>query len=169
VARPALLRRLPRLRWREPTVWPPVPPEQYARYPTLADELALLEEHLLPAFVDLDRGAQREQNRFRRQQVLIFVGGFAATVFGAVQAALGEASWPGLLVAVTGAAVGSLTFAAHRRGSQHKYLHARLRTERLRSLYFCFLARAGPFAEDEHRTRTLIRSVEAIKNPPERP
>lgn len=164
--RPALLRRLPRLWWDRGEVWVPVPKDEQATYPALADDFAFLDEHLLPAFVDLDRRAQREQNRFRRQQLLILLGGAITTVLGAAQAALADAAWPGLLVAVTGAAVGALTFVARRRDSLSRYLSARLRTEQLRSVYFAYLGRVGEFAEGPRRQAALVGAVESIRHGP---
>jgi hypothetical protein len=164
---PVILRRLPRMRWRDPTVYPPVPTSQQRSYPALVDDLAVLEKELVPAFVELDRQAQLDQNRFRRQQLAIFVGGFITAVFGAVQAALADTSWPGLVVGITGAAVGSLTLVAHQRGSHRGYLHARLRAEQLRSLCFMYLAGVGDFADSGQRTPKLIAAVESIINAPE--
>ena len=160
----AVLRRVPRLWEGDTTVMPPVPVEDHKRYPTLADDFTFLHEELVPAFLELDRRARREQNRFRRQQLLIFVGGSATTVLGAVQAALSDVAWPGFLVAVTGAAVGALTFVARQRGSHRTYLHARLRAEQLRSLYFRYLGRMGEFADGGARRGTLIAAVETIRH-----
>lgn len=161
-SRVAALRRFPRLWWRETEVWPPVTPEEQARYANLADDFAVLDDELVPAFVELDGRAQREQNRFRRQQILIFLGGFVSTVASAAQAAL-VAAWPGLVVAVTGAGVATLTFVARQRRSRRSYLHARLRAEQLRSVYFLFLGRVDRFADPGARRGALVAAVEAIK------
>lgn len=160
---PALLRRLPRL-WRSAgNVWVPVPKEEQAQYPALAADFAFLDKHLLPSFVELDRRAQHEQNRFRRQQLLILLGGAITTVLGATQAALDEA-WPGWLVAVTGAALGALTFVARRRDSLSRYLSARLRAEQLRSLYFRYLGHVGEFADEQQRRAALVGAVESLRH-----
>lgn len=162
----ALLRRLPSLRAADGAVWAPVPEEEQADYPALADDFAFLDEHLLPSFVELDREAQQEQNRFRRSQALILLGGAVTSVLGATQAAVADASWPGLLVGITGAAVGSLTFVARRRNSLGRYLRARLGAEQLRSLYFRYLGQLGEFADTQHRRAALVGAVESIKHGP---
>lgn len=162
--RVALLRRLPRLWWRGGDVWLPVPEDQRAAYPTLADDLAFLDEHLGPAFVELDRVAQREQNRFRRQQLSILMGGAVTTVLGGVQAAFASAAWPGFLLAVTGAAVGSLSFVSRNRNSRGRYLGARLRAEQLRSLYFAYLGRLDAYAHEQTRKRELVAAVARIRH-----
>lgn len=165
--RPPVLRRLPRMRWRDVSPQPPVAPDEYAKYPSLADDLAFLDAELVPTFVDLDRRAQREQNRFRRQHLLILVGGLATTMLGALQAALADAAWPGIAVAIVGAAVGSFTFVSRQRRSQSAYLHARLRAEQLRSLCFRYLGRVGEFTDQDRRAQRLVGAIEAIKNAPE--
>lgn len=162
-ARPALLRRLPRLWWGEGEVWVPVPEEEQANYPALVDDFAFLDEYLVPAFAELDRCAQREQNRFRRQQLFLLLGGVATTVLSMAQVAV-EDPWPGVLVAVTGAAVGALTFVARRRRSLGRYLSARLRAEQLRSLYFAYLGRIGEFADEQRRQAALVGAVESTKH-----
>lgn len=160
---PAILRRLPRLWWSSTQVRVPVPEDEQAAFPELADDFAALDEYLVPSFLELDRRAQYEQNRFRRQQVLILVGGALTTVLGATQAALEDSAWPGLFVAVTGAAVGALTFIARRRGSLGRYLEARLSTEQLRSLYFAYLGRVDEFADEKQRRARLVGAVESIR------
>lgn len=162
--RPAALRRLPRLRWHDPPSSAPVGPADADRFPALADDLQVLSEELEPVFVDFDRRALREQNRFRRQQVLLFAGSLTTTVLGAVQAALGGTAWPGWLVAVTGGFMTALTFVARHRSSHLRYLETRLQAEQLRGLFFRYLGRMGPFAGDDARRRNALAAhVEMIR------
>src|SRR5262245_46947077 len=57
-----------------------------ALYPALADRIVALQTLLVPLFRECDEEAAVEQNRYRRQQVTLIIGGFLTATFGAVQA-----------------------------------------------------------------------------------
>ena len=170
MTRPALLKRLPRLVWQPREPQPLIAPKDRARYPELERDFALLDELLLPPFHARDGDALEAQNAFWRQQLLLIVGGTAATVLGIVQASLG-----GGVVALGGAEAvlaSLLTWVAvsARAGESHRrYLTGRLQAERLRSEYFVFLARAGAYAgvDDETRVRTLRATIDELDVAPE--
>jgi hypothetical protein len=148
----ALFRRLPSLRYRPPQ-WPIVPPEAGDEFAELRDDLTFLDAALLPKFRECDLTALVEQNRHRRQQLILLVAGAAGAVLGAVQAALSEFAWPGVLLALV--AVLSAVFAQqveHGRALQ-RYLDQRARAERLRSLYFQYLVRVDRYADAERKQR----------------
>jgi hypothetical protein len=95
-------------------------------------------------------------------------GGLLTTAFGALQAWLQTAPWPGVVVATLGAATSALTTVARRQGSLQNYLTARVRAERLRSLYFEYLA-STPAADDavrHERLRDLERQVVQLQSEP---
>jgi hypothetical protein len=146
VNRPVLLKRLPKLWWQRRDPEPLIAPEERAQYPELEADFALLDELLLPTFHQRDTAALEAQNAFWRQQLLLIVGGTAATVLGIVQSALGGGV---VVLGLTEAVVASLlTWLAlsARAGSWHRrYLTSRLQAERLRSEYFVFLAHAGSY------------------------
>jgi hypothetical protein len=50
-------------------------------------------------------------------------------------------AWPSIVVATLGAATSALITVSRRQDSLRRYLIARIRAERLRSLYFVFLAK----------------------------
>src|SRR5205807_1598910 len=102
--------------------------------------------------------ARREQNRYRWFTTLAIVGGLLTTVFGALQAWLRADPWPGVVVATLGAATSALTTVARRQGCLHSYLTARLRAERLRSLYFAHIAK--PPASDPATEHKELRELE---------
>jgi hypothetical protein len=161
----ALLRSLPRLRWRPRPRDPLVGLELARASPNLAPDFEILERELLPDFFRLDEAALQAQNTFRLGQLFVIVGGATATALGAVQAALGGGVLPlGIVGAlVAGALAGALTYV---RGSetQREYLTARLQAERLRSEYFLFLGRVPPYetGEDDDRLGRLREQVAAI-------
>ena len=121
---------------------PPHPflPPALADDPDLHDDVTLVHDVLLPAFDRFDQRAKLEQNRHRRQQVLLILGGMLTTVFGAVQAALASQAWPGIVVAGVGAATAAVASVGRQSGALDAYLGNRLKAERLRSTAFAFLA-----------------------------
>jgi hypothetical protein len=83
--------------------------------------------------------------------VLAIVGGLLTTTLGAVQAWLQSAAWPGVVVATLGAATSAITTVARRQGSLHNCLSARIRAERLRSLYFEYLVIPPESSDAKHQ------------------
>ena len=140
---PVLLAVFPKLWFRAPPSAPLLPEEARREYPLLAERIEEADRYVAPAFVECDQLALREQNRTRWFTVLAIAGGFLTTLFGAVQAWLQSALWPGVVVVTLGAATTALTTVARRQGSLQQYLAARLRAERLRSLYFEHVAQAA--------------------------
>jgi Protein of unknown function (DUF4231) len=161
----ALLRSLPRLRWRPGPRDPLVGLELVRASPNLVPDFEILDRELLPDFFRLDEAALRAQNTFRLGQLFVIVGGAAATALGALQAALGGGVLPlgiaGALVA--GALAGALTYVRGRE-TQDEYLTARLQAERLRTEYFLFLGRVPPYETADHDDRLgrLREQVAAI-------
>jgi hypothetical protein len=162
---PAVFGSLPRLVYRPAERHPLVAPELRAAAPALAEDIDLLDRELLPEFHDLDERALRAQNAFRLAQLFVIVGGAAATVLGAVQAASGGGE---TAIGVAEALVAGVLAAtvAHLRATQpqKEYFTSRLKAERLRGEYFIFLARLPPYdAEDEaERLRRLRARVDAV-------
>jgi hypothetical protein len=134
-----------------------------SRYETLAPRAAEANAVIYPAFADDDAEALVEQNRFRWFQVLAIVGGLLTTVFGAAQAWLQSARWPGVVVATLAAATTALTTVARRQDARQHYLTARLRAERLRSLYFRNLTRP-PIVDAEAERQMLALDVANVRS-----
>ena len=156
-----LLVTFPKLWFRAPPSAPLLPEDARREYPLLAERIEEADRYVAPAFAECDQVALREQNRWRWFTVLAIAGGFLTTVFGAVQAWLQSALWPGVVVVTVGAASGALTTVARRQGSLQQYLAARLRAERLRSLYFEHVAHGSAKPGEEGR-RDLERRVAEI-------
>jgi hypothetical protein len=156
--RPALLRRLPLLRWKRPEAYPLVASDAQARFPTLRDDFALLEGELMPTFRVHDTAALEAQNRFRLLQLLLIAGGMLATVLGTIQAALhGGNIALGIAEALLAGLLAPLAVSARSGRSHRRYLTSRLKAERLRSEYFVFLVRAGEYAQlDKPARRELL-------------
>lgn len=158
-----LFRRLPTLRWRAKKDEHLVPPAVRANYPSLADDFFLLEQELVPHFRTLDNEALRAQNRFRLEQVVIIFGGALATALGAVQVALINTVWSGIVEAVLTIILAAIAQRARAWNAQNRYFTNRLAAETLRSVYFKFLGRLGPYANENSRVPNLIRHVAEVR------
>jgi hypothetical protein len=162
---PVLLRRMPKLRWRDADASRQlVPLEEQGRYPALAADFAYLNDHLLDAYRLCDNEALRQQNYFYLANLVAIVGSLAATLLGIVQAAgTPGAFWFGLAETVLAAALGGGLLIATARTAHRGYYTSRLKAERLRSEYFLFLARHAPYAEEATRNPTLVQRVMEIQ------
>jgi hypothetical protein len=155
----AVLSVLPRPRLRLDPPGPLLGPRADDRYPALRTRIDEADRIVFPAFAALDITARAEQNRYRWFTMLALLGGLFTTMFGALQAWLSSQQWPGVVVATVGAATSALTTVARRQGSLQTYLTARIRAERLRSLYFEHLAKPPATSDD---TATTIALEEAV-------
>ena len=155
-----LFRRFPRLR--APASDPVLKAEHAVRYPALAADLAVLDEVVTPAFAELDEAALRDQNRYRRQQVVVLLGSALATGLGGLQAVFPGQRWPGVLLGLFGIAVAFSSHLADEGKTQAGYLEARVRAERLRALYFRYASMTGRYAGAD-RLLTLRGDVLSIQ------
>jgi hypothetical protein len=158
---PPLLARFPRLR-APATSRPVIPPGRRASYPDLAADFIVLDREVAPAFTQFDKKALRDQNRYRRQQVLVVLGAALVTGLGGVQAVFPGQRWPGVLLALLGIALATSARVAKEQAAQADYLDARVKAERLRGLHFQYLSRLGPYAEQD-RVVVLRHAVLAIR------
>lgn len=142
-----LFKRWPYLRWRPKEGEQIVPPEAKANCPAFADDFELLERELMPHFRELDNEALRAQNQFRLEQVALIFGGALATALGAVQAALTNAVWPGIVEAALAAGLAAVALRARALKAQEHYFTNRLKAETLRGEYFLFLGQVGRYAD----------------------
>lgn len=149
--------------WRPGTDWPVVPTER-AAYATLDSDLALWDSGLEQRFRDLDHQALRLQNRFWLLQLVLIFGSASASVLGAVQAALGGGNvWLAIVGAGLSGLLAGVAVLARDRRPQHGYLNARLKSERIKSEYFLFLARVGEYASDAERAHVLKGRIAEIE------
>jgi hypothetical protein len=139
-----LFKRRPRLR---PKLTNPelFPGDSTASYPALKADLDTISTVVAAAFASYDLAAQREQNTYWRQQVLVIVIGALASAFGAVQAALTSQLWPGVVVTLLGGLSAAVAAMAKERGAQQAYLDNRTKAERLRAVAFAYLAELPPY------------------------
>ncbi len=163
--RPALIRRFPRLRWTPPDALRQlVDLEDQKRYPALAKDFAFLSDNLLDAFRRCDNEALRLQNSFYLVNVLVLFGSVIATILGVVQAAnIGAGFALGLAETVLAAVLGGSIVVATAKSTQRGYYTNRLKAERLRSEYFRYLARHGPYADENSREQAIKDRVLAIE------
>lgn len=138
--------------------------EATSRYPTLAGDLATLQDTVIPLYRECDIEAAVEQNRHRRQQVILIVGGLLTSSFGAVQAALAHQVWPGIVVSSVAAATTAFASVGRQSGALDAYLASRLRAERLRSTYFNYLAHGDATVTDPRERNCALRDeITAIR------
>ena len=165
-----LFKRLPMWFWRpkkDAQIIHLAPDDQYSdfkdKYPDFKGDFDVLEQQLMPYFRELDNEALRAQNQFRRQQIVLILGGVIASALGAVQAAFIGEKWPGIAEAVLTALLTMVAFFARELNAQKKYFSNRLKAETLRGEYFLFLGRVGSYANDDNRVSNLIRRVADIE------
>jgi hypothetical protein len=157
-----LFKRFPKLR--APTESPPViQPDKRALYHEFQEDFEVLDREVGPVFREYDLQALRDQNRFRRQHVIIVIGSALVTGLGGIQAIFSAERWPGFVLAVLGLALASSSRWAKETASQTTYLGARIKAERLRALHFLYLSKTGLYA-GEGRELALRRAVLAIKD-----
>ncbi len=158
-----LFKRFPKMRFK-PTKEPPIDAEKQKEFSVpYQEEFAAAEKVLHDRFARLDEQAERMQNQFRRQQVILILGGALITMLGAVQAAFNELRVPGVLEAII---AGSLTiFAYYVRDTktQQKYLDNRLKAEELRGELFLFLAQVSPYDEGSLEKRQRLLEKRAVQ------
>ena len=164
---PALLKRFPKLR--APSGSDPVIPREArddypgrGAFPQLAEDFTVLDREVVPAFTEYDKTALRDQNRYRRQQVLIILGAALVAGLGGLQAVFPHQRWPGIVLAVLGLALASTSALVKERASLACYLSARVRAERLRALHFEYLSETGQYAGPGRET-ALRHAVVAIE------
>jgi hypothetical protein len=171
--RPALLVHFPKFRWPEPDPVDAVNPREfdpilYAPFPPdlvhdYSADLDVLGKHLLPQYLYEDREATRSQNEFRRDQVILIIGGVIATGLAALPA---SARWDGWSV-IAGIFTAFLAAWASRSRdleSQERWRTSRLKAELLRGEYFLYLGRAKPYDVEGCRNRNLMRRVAEIRS-----
>jgi hypothetical protein len=141
-----------------------IPEGQKSAYPAFAEDFAILQRELLPAFYELDRQAQQRQNAYRWMYVILIFGGSLATILGIIQLVVAD-SWVGIAGAVVAALLGMITLYSRSLNHQERYLNARISAELLRSEYFLFLGRFTPYNnEKKQREALLIERVTEIKS-----
>ena len=153
-----LFKRRPRFRpviGRRPLV------ENIDKYPSLAADFQILEEHLLKAYYQYDEQAIRWQNAYWWTYVIVIVGGACATIFGILQIAV-EVDGFGIAGAIVAAFLGCTTIALNSFRYQERYMNSRLAAEELRSEYFLFLGGLGHYETSHDRTETLKKRVRLI-------
>lgn len=149
-----MLWRLPFGRGADP--WPPIPDESRAAYAGLEPRFAVLDEVVMPAFVEHDRNAMRAQRDYRRFRLALIIGVALTSLFGAVQAAIGEAAWVGAILTILGLVTAGIANQQRRSQPLRRYLTERAKAEELRSLYFAFLS-------GDRDQRTLESETAAIR------
>ncbi|MBN1680031.1 MAG: DUF4231 domain-containing protein [Anaerolineae bacterium] len=134
--------------------------------PQLRDDLRELEQHLMPRFWKLEQEAKYFQNLHYLYQWIFILGAFLTSVLAALSVLLYQSNVPdvwinvlGVATTVIGAATGSVSFLQTNQVPQKQWFQARNAAERMRTLYFLYIARQSPFdiADDQERVQHLRR------------
>jgi hypothetical protein len=170
---PAILVHFPKFRWTEPELADTVDPTEfdpvlYAPFPPAlvhdyAADLEVLGKHVLPQYLFEDREALRSQNEFRRDQVVLIIGGVIATGLAALPAAARWGGWS-VVAAIFTAFLAAWASRSRDLASQERWRTSRLKAELLRGEYFLYLGRAKPYDVEGCRTRNLMRRVAEIRS-----
>jgi hypothetical protein len=115
----------------------------------------------MPAFRDADHDAVRIGRRHRIQQAALIAGVAAIAVLGGATAVLGQT----ISYLQGSAAVGAVVIPIVARmlsDLERRSLASRYRAQSLRSEYFRYLGRVGPYADAKDRSRMLRVRVARI-------
>jgi uncharacterized protein YjbI with pentapeptide repeats len=138
-----------------------VPVSHQREYPAFATDFRVLDETLMPAFRDADHDAVRIGRRHRIQQAALIAGVAAIAVLGGATAVLGQT----ISYLQGSAAVGAVVIPIVARmlsDLERRSLASRYRAQSLRSEYFRYLGRVGPYADAKDRSRMLRVRVARI-------
>jgi len=126
----------------------------------LRTDLRELQQYLLPRFWAFDQEARYYQNLYYLYQWVFILGAFLTTLLGASSVLLYQRAATdsvtngfGIAATVIGALTGTISFLETRQSPQRRWFQARTKAERLRSLYFLFLARQKPFDQADAKQR----------------
>lgn len=139
----------------------------------LRDDVAELEEHLLPHLWRLNQQALFYQNHYYLYQWTFIITTFFTTALAAFTVYAYDSNADvslglfhltdllGVLTAIISAIAAGVSYMGANETPQQKWYNARTKTENLRSLYFLFLARQTPFAIEDtaERVRQLQLKV----------
>lgn len=127
-------------------------------------EFTALENMLSERYHELDGKALQMQNQFRRQQVILVLGGATITILGAIQAASSQSMVPGIFEAIIAGCLTIFTYYVRESKTQETYLDSRLKAEELRGECYLFLAQVWPYNEPslEKRKQLLDKRVDNI-------
>ncbi len=144
----------------------------------LRDDLAELEQHLLPHMWRLNQEALFYQNHYYLYQWTFIITTFLTTALASITVFAYNSNadvWLGLfhltdflgvLTAIASALAAGVSYLGANETPQQKWFNARIKTENLRSTYFLFLARQTPFAIDNtaERVRQLqLKTLEVLE------
>jgi hypothetical protein len=154
--------------------------DDLGEYPLVTQDLADLEEYLLPTFWEFNQKAKYYQNNFYKFQWVFMLGAFLTTVFAVLTGYYGGLTGDevrfflittskqtmvdifGFLTAIISAVTSYYTVLSNRHEPRKRWAGYRRLTEELRMMYFKFLSRVAPF-DRENRLDMLRKSVLEIR------
>ena len=130
---------------------------------SILPDLHVLDKEVLRLFRRLDYEAARQQNRYRRSQLMYALLALAATIVGSVMAltlesAPGLTPWLGGIETIIAGLTSFIAALTADEPPQQLWLQNRLKAEHLRREYFRYLMRLEPYdgIEDRFDRETLL-------------
>jgi hypothetical protein len=139
--------------------------------PVIKQDLSDLEEHLLPAFWEINQRAKYYQNSFYYYQWVFMLGAFFTTVLGAATTLAytlgGDAEryltvGLGLMTMIISGALGAFATLNEQMSPQKRWANNRRLAEELRTTYFKYLAHLSPF-DTPDRVQEMRRAVLQVR------
>lgn len=140
------------------------------QHPIIVQDLADLEQYLLPTFFEFSQKSKYYQNQFYLYQWIFIVGAFLTTILGALASiyyvsdpsdATGRANLQimfSYMTAVVGAVTAFITALSNRGEPQKRWGKNRRLAEELRMTYFTYLSHLEPYDKPD-RVQVLRQNV----------
>jgi len=150
--------------------------DNIADYPLVKQDIADLEEYLMPVFWDFNQKAKYYQNNYYKYQWVFMLGAFFTTIMAVLAGYFGGLDAPesrflfivastefwvqtfGVLTAIVSAITSYYTLLSNQGEPRKRWSSYRRLTEELRMTYFKFLSRTDPF-DHEDRVDKLRKRV----------
>lgn len=144
------------------------------KFPTVKQDLADLEEHLLPTFWEFNQKARHYQNRFYFYQWVFMLGAFLTTLLGALttyaytftEDSRAATITFGVLTAAVSAVTAYFNVLSDQGSPQKRWANTRRLSEELRMMYYRYLAHLPPFDKEDRldQMRRLVLQVRRKEN-----
>lgn len=153
-------------------VWQENYGDDISNHPVVAQDLADLDQHLLPTFFQLNQKAKYYQNVYYYYQWIFVWGAFLTTLLGTMAAFTADPTSTGLesylsrflsiMTAIVGATTAYFTALSNRGRPNERWAKTRTLAEELRTEYFKYLAHLAPYDKPD-RVQILRTNVVEVR------
>lgn len=155
-----------------PSAWQEQYNDDLSNHPVIAQDLADLDQHLLPTFFELNQKARYYQNVYYYYQWIFVWGAFLTTLLGTMAAFTADPTSTGfesyisrflsIMTAIVGATTAYFTALSNRGRPNERWAKTRTLTEELRTEYFKYLAHLSPYDKPD-RVQVLRANVVEVR------